>query len=422
MFLLIEAKLKRTFWIWHFWAGVIAAPVLFTLSVTGAFYIFKPELELWWYSEITQASFNADSDSLEAMVERSAEWVDEDHSLFGFEIEGQSGRAPAVLWKPDTRGNPIRRIYVDPKVDRVLGEVPQSNLFTIVLAIHRRLMLGTAGRVLTELATGWTIVLISTGLVLWWPRSWKNLRGVLVPRLHASRYVKLRDLHTISGVFIAPAALVIAITGLLYALVWGGLFLITGFLGGQFDVVTNPPQSVSDIDQSDLGIDQVMRLMSARKVPTARMSIAMGNSESDPITIEAGGHYGPSAQRVIHLDRRTGEILADHRIEDLPLMAIYANWNYPLHVGSVGGMVTKIIWLIVSVGLAMLPLFGIWMWLTRRRPRNSGVPKRVEAVWPKWLYVVIIAMGIILPTVGLSMLLTYAFVRWRHREGNSMAA
>ncbi|MGA9230613.1 MAG: PepSY domain-containing protein, partial [Exiguobacterium oxidotolerans] len=34
----------RTVWRWHFYAGIIFAPFLIMLAVTGSIYLFKPQI------------------------------------------------------------------------------------------------------------------------------------------------------------------------------------------------------------------------------------------------------------------------------------------------------------------------------------------------------------------------------------------
>jgi len=417
----VDARLKRWFWVWHFWTGLIAGPILIVLAVTGAIYIFKSELELWWYEETTQADFDIETLRLQSLCDDAMTQAGDGYKPYGLEIETDTGRAPAFLLMADDGSYKIRRVYLDPNSQSVLGELPESNWFTITLAIHRRLMAGTLGRVLTELTTGWTIAITLMGLLLWWPRSWKKLRGVLVPRLRGKRYVTLRDLHSIGGALSAALVIVIAVTGLLFALVWGGVFQAVGFVSGQFDVVVSPPQSISDTGQPDLGIDQVLERARDLGVPTARMSIALAQSPTDPITIESGDAWGPSVTRIVHLDRASGEVLADQNLLSLPPMAIYTQWCYPLHVGSVGGMATKILWLIASIVLSVLPILGFAMWLVRRKSGTFGVPKQTEAAKPHWLILFIVAIGIALPTVGVSMLMV-AGVGWLSRCRRSVAA
>ncbi|MBN8830899.1 MAG: PepSY domain-containing protein, partial [Sphingomonadales bacterium] len=42
-----RAALYRTIWRWHFYAGLFVIPFMLLLSVTGAFYLFKPQVERW---------------------------------------------------------------------------------------------------------------------------------------------------------------------------------------------------------------------------------------------------------------------------------------------------------------------------------------------------------------------------------------
>ncbi|MFN5823618.1 MAG: PepSY domain-containing protein, partial [Sphingomonadales bacterium] len=37
----------RTIWRWHFYAGLFVLPLVMLLSVTGAAYLFKPQIERW---------------------------------------------------------------------------------------------------------------------------------------------------------------------------------------------------------------------------------------------------------------------------------------------------------------------------------------------------------------------------------------
>lgn len=51
----------RVIWRWHFFAGIIVAPILFFMAATGALYIFRQELDEWWrydvyYSPVQQST------------------------------------------------------------------------------------------------------------------------------------------------------------------------------------------------------------------------------------------------------------------------------------------------------------------------------------------------------------------------------
>jgi hypothetical protein len=71
---------------------------------------------------------------------------------------------------------------------------------------------------------------------------------------------------------------------------------------------------------------------------------------------------------------------------------------------SIGGLPTKIIWLIASIILATLPILGIAMWLARRKTGTLGAPNRPDISCPWWVMAIVIALGVLLPTVGISIL------------------
>ena len=89
--------------------------------------------------------------------------------------------------------------------------------------IHGTLLIGRWGDWLVELAASWTIVMILTGLYLWWPRPLR-LAGTLWPRLGLRGRPLLRDIHRVAGFWIAGLVLVTLASGLPWAGVWGGAF------------------------------------------------------------------------------------------------------------------------------------------------------------------------------------------------------
>ncbi|MGQ7396595.1 PepSY domain-containing protein, partial [Streptococcus suis] len=66
----------------------------------------------------------------------------------------------------------------------------------------------------------WTIVMVLTGLVLWWPRGGR-LAGVVYPRLTAGGRRFWRDLHGVTGFWVSAMTLLLLVSGLPWAKSWG---------------------------------------------------------------------------------------------------------------------------------------------------------------------------------------------------------
>ena len=66
----------------------------------------------------------------------------------------------------------------------MLGERNEkNNLQYYALKLHGELLIGNVGDWLVELAASWALVLLVSGLYLWWPRKGSRVWGVLLPRL-----------------------------------------------------------------------------------------------------------------------------------------------------------------------------------------------------------------------------------------------
>ncbi|WP_336125926.1 PepSY domain-containing protein, partial [Niallia taxi] len=46
-----QAALYKAIWRWHFYAGIIFAPFLIILAITGSVYLFKPQIEQMLYQD-----------------------------------------------------------------------------------------------------------------------------------------------------------------------------------------------------------------------------------------------------------------------------------------------------------------------------------------------------------------------------------
>lgn len=388
----------RIVWRWHFYAGVLVAPVLFVVALTGAVYVFKDELERVMYPNTMFVTPQADRVPLERQI-AAAEAAYPGAKADTIEVEADPTKATSVR----VRGGAVRpqRVYVNPHTGAVQGAIGDESFFRVVLDIHRRLFIGTTGRAIVELVTGWTIVLLLTGLYLWLPRR-ASARGVLVPRLKARPYTVLRDLHAIAGAIVLPVAVTITLTGLVYSLVWGSGYTYASSAPAAVH------KSVSDPKAPALSLDEVVALTRAQSPGASFVDVRLAAKPDEALVARAklSESSGPRSQVVLALDRSTGAVLDRQTSENYAALRWWrTTWNYPLHVGSVLGTPTKVIWLTVCLVLAALPVTGLWMWWKRRPEGRTGFPRRPDRAVPLWLLGAVVLLGAFLPLVGASILL-----------------
>lgn len=292
---------------------------------------------------------------------------------------------------------------VDPVSAQVCGVIGDGDFFDIVLTLHRTLFMGTPGRIITELAVSWTIILLITGLYLWWPRGSK--RGVWWPRWHVPVYTRLRDIHSVFGAWLWPIAITIAATGLLYTFAWGSAYQYAAYKSGAYDIFFDPPRSRSSGDAPRLSWQKLSDIARAQ-FPGKDLGLNSPHEPGQAVVVFVSGDSGPSVHAVLVLDHSTGEILDQRTVGEFPLLGAIASWNYALHVGSVLGLPTKILWLVACIVIMLLPVTGVWMWWQRRPAGHSGFPRYPKTAGISPIIVsIIMLLGVILPVAGASMLL-----------------
>jgi uncharacterized iron-regulated membrane protein len=405
-------RLYRVVWRWHFYAGMIIAPALIVVAATGALYIFKDELEAVLHPGVTYVEPAAERVSYEQQLAAARAAVPPTYRIGLMQVFTNPKRATSLAMA----GEKFQYGYVDPYRGRYLGSIERGGFFDIVLKLHRSLFLGTTGRIVVELTTCWTIVLAATGMYLWWPCKWNQVWGVWLPRLRRKPYVVLRDLHTVGGIYVAVVAIVISLTGLIYTYVWGSGFQYAAQKSEAYDMFSKLMLSKSAPESKDLPIDRIVEI-AQQKMPGNNLRVSFPRVTNGAYMVYANNERGPGFNEVLFIDRASGEILEDYYNSQLKTMWWLGTWNYPLHIGTIWGLPTKIIWLVTCIILMTSPVTGVWMWWERRPRGRLGLPRRVDARRPRWLVATVAATSIFLPALGLSVVVVLVvellMSRWR---------
>jgi uncharacterized iron-regulated membrane protein len=408
-----STSLYRVVWRWHFYAGVIVSPVLLVVSVTGALYTFRSEIEDYAHSNLRFVSPTASRLSAQSQLD-AAQAVQPGQIPAALELSADPARTTVVRFGQGKSKAGIN-VHVDPYRGVVVGSVVPgepddlATFFDATLKLHRQLFLGTTGRLVVELCVGWTIILLASGLYLWWPKKIGQALGVWRPRLRAKPYVILRDLHSVAGFYMLVPAFIIAVTGLFYALVWGEAFYQV--TRDRTHPARSPAGAKPDLakirDRPALSLDRIETLASAR-YPGRNIEIAMPREPGGGYAIRAGNDYnrsyGPFVSAQFTLDPVDGTVL-NHKTLAEDERYWWHGWVYPLHVGSILGPATKAIWLLASLILAALPVTGLWMWLVRRPIGRTGFPRRPGQPIPRGLILTIVILALAMPVVGASIFL-----------------
>lgn len=383
----MATRLYGIVWRWHFLAGLVAAPLLLIVAVTGVLYAFAPEISLALDREVRTVAAATGPRRLDASV-GAARALAPPCEPTGITVHADRDRTAEVECEDG------RMAYVDPYRAVVKGTRTEGNWFLdAVFALHTSLMLEEPGELAIEWAASIAVWLLLTGAYLWWPRGRGG--GRFWPRAGASRRIWLRDLHAVFGLYAGPVLLALAATGL----------MMTQLAGGErWDrlVEARPPAPKSAVrDGAErLSLDAVMAAANAVDSRwDVRIPLPQKPDASYAVRFGAGDSGTPSAVRRVYVDAYSGRRLGEIGWEQRSVFSKIDASTYAIHVGVILGWPGRIAVTLAALILALLCVTGPWMWWRRRPAGKLGIPPRAQRFhWP--LVAAAVALGWLLPMLG----------------------
>ncbi|MGY3927065.1 PepSY-associated TM helix domain-containing protein [Aeromonas simiae] len=425
-------------WRWHFLAGLFLAPLLILLSVTGIIYLFKPQLDELMYPhllQVTPITHPLSADRLAAVVQAAYP----DAVLTQYLPPSAADRSAQFVLRSGERE---LNLFINPADGALLGALDaHDNLQAIARALHAELMLGKTGDAVIELAAGWTLLLLCSGLYLWWPRQKGGMQGILLPRPDRRGRLWWRDLHAVLGLWGAAGLLFFALSGMTWTGIWGQRFadLWNRFPAAMWNEVPSSTlsRSLNQPHQQTVawGAETLPLPRShaahhgdamaehgtvAGRIPLQKVvdiardrgvapgySISLPKGESGVFTIALFAD-DPRNDATLHLDQYSGQVLTDVRWQDYGAVAKTVETSVMLHMGRMYGLPHQLLMLALCLMVIGSCLSGLWIWWRRRPAGRLGLPS-LPAVLPSWrgAALLLIGLGLAFPLLGASLLLVW---------------
>ncbi|MEP2641797.1 PepSY domain-containing protein [Roseobacter sp.] len=430
-------KLYFAAWRWHFYAGLFVIPFLCTLAVTG-----MSMLWIAWVDgrdgertpvvpQATEMAVSAQADAAVAAIP--------DGTL----IQYVAPRTPdvAALFRVDQGADAIM-VAVDPFTATVIETYPRhSGWYDFADGIHGSLMLGVTGDRMVETAASLTMVLVATGLYLWWPRG-AGWRRTLVPTFARGRSL-WKSLHGVVGIWLSVFLVFFLLSGLSWSGVWGGKMVQawSQFPAEKWDAVPLSDDTHASMNHARREVPWALELtpMPVSGSPAGTPGIAGPLITLDTIDTLArdigfGGRYqmnlpqsangvwtlsrdsmntdstDPMSDRTVHVDQYTGNILADVRYDDYSLAGKAMAVGISLHMGTMG-LLSVLANTTVCLSVLFLCVSSVVLWW-KRRPSGSNrlAAPPFPREMPLWQGAALVGLGVSMafPMAGLALLTVLA--------------
>lgn len=380
--------LKKLIGTIHLWLGLTSGLVVFVVAITGCVLVFELEIK-----QLTQSHLFVEPpangkllppSALRKIAEKAMPGKLADGALYG-----QRNRSAEVgFYNFDPEYYYV--VSINPYTGQVLNVWNEDeDFFHNVLHGHNSLWLpDEIGKPIVAWATVIFVVMLLSGLVLWWPKNRSAASQRFSIKWKAAWRRKNYDLHNVLGFYVLLFGLTFALTGLVWSFQWysQALYRVTGGEGSDAYVI--PPSDTT-----------VTRTVSSPMQAVDQVWMNYQRSFPDHKGINLSFPQDPIASIYSYINYREGTYYKvdyhyynQYSVKEIsasgPFSGVYAKapfagvlrrMNYDLHVGAIGGLAGKILAFFASLICASLPATGLLIWWGRRKKAKKTVRKIGQA-------------------------------------------
>jgi uncharacterized iron-regulated membrane protein len=352
----------------HLWVGILAGLYIVVVCVTGAALVFRIDMQRAMHPALFTPRTAGPTANAADVIESVTE---------AYPAERVSGVDAPTTTRPTYlayagSGDRFRTLLLDPVSAELLGELPEQSFVRTLQNLHFDLLAGRTGRIVNGIGAMVLVVMCLTGIVIWWPGRANWRRGFTVDFGRQWRRVNW-DLHSALGIWTAVLVFMWAATGVYFAFPTAFRHAVNRF--SPITVTRAPQSNPTRAPQSPPTwralIDEARRHAPGEQV--ARVVIP-SSANAAFLVLFSKTHPTPAGSAdltSVYLDQYTGERLAAPPPAGRTAGDLVLAWVGPLHVGSFGGDVVRVAWLVLGLAPPALFVTGFLMWWIRVvRPRR----------------------------------------------------
>lgn len=389
--------MKKAFRKIHLWLSVPFGLIITVICLSGAALVFEDEVtelcrrDLYYVEKVSGAPL-----PVEYLIEKVAGTLPDSVAVTGVSISSDAERAYQVNLSKPRRAS----VYVDQYTGEVKGRHERAPFFLTMFKLHRWLLDGMKpdggifwGKMIVGVSTLMFVFVLISGIVIWWPRTKKALKNSLKITVGKGRRRFWYDLHVAGGMYALVLLLAMALTGLTWSFSWyrAGFYKVFGVemkqrvghgalqtVHGTLQTAHGTPQTAhggkSGRNSSEEGRgnrehtspyacwQQVYEELKAHNAGYKQITVSNGSAS---VSFERFGNQRAADRYAFN--PQDGEITEVTLYKDTDASGKMRGWIYSVHVGSWGGIFTRILTFIAALLGGTLPLTGYYLWLRRIR-------------------------------------------------------
>lgn len=347
----------------HLYAGLLAAPLLFALGLTGSFLVFEYPIDHLLNHQLAYVQIGAGKRPLSVLLENIRREYPS-ASVLTFALS-PSSPAPDLAYTAQIQLPNLQTpstVYVDQYTGNVLGKKDGLSFATSVHEFHTDLLVGESGALVVMMTAGLLILISASGLVLWWPRKILNVRWT------ASGKRVTFDLHNTVGFYSFLFMLLFGVTAVVIH--WQSRWLpmtnhALHLSDNEPDFRVTAPQAGSKLVMLDAVAERAWEAVPGARLTQINMP---GNRGIYRAWLKFPEDGTPLGRSFVLVNAYSGGVLYARSARSVHVPTrFFREWNRELHTGDVLGLPTRILACVMSLALPLLAVTGPLFWWRKRR-------------------------------------------------------
>ncbi len=392
----------------HLWLGLASGIVVLVVSLTGAALTFEEEIERHLISPERwlvrpEARLPLPLDSLMRLASPALLQLPHGHPASRAFVYTAPDRSVVVgfNYQDWTGENRRGHAFLNPYTGQLLGTQPGNPhhpFWQSLTELHINLWLGEVGSALVTWGTLIFLVLVLSGIVLWWPKNRSAAKQRVWFRWKKSTRWKRKnyDLHNILGFYACWVVFFMITTGAMWAFDWfnrGVYFLTSGGQALPVAAESGQPAPGSGLSarypiaptQYRLALKAFRERYPAIYESATEISVGYFADEKEPL-LDISASFDPQGIRgqkamAAYFDKTTNRLVKDNLADTRNFGDAVQLSTNELHYGTFFGLASKVLTFLACLVTATLPVSGFYVWYGRRkrpaRPvRQSDRPRR----------------------------------------------
>lgn len=362
-------KFKQVMRFSHLWLGLLTGIIVVIISLTGCIYVFEKEIREYLDKDYAFVPARQEPQASLGLLLKGFEKMAPDQKITSITIRHTEPNATVAI---NTKEHLV--YYLNPYNGQLVKKSKLDFLHTVE-EIHTSLLMGDQGKFIIRWSVVIFVLMLITGLVLWFPGQMRLLKQAFTIKWKGSIKRINYDLHNVLGFYASGILLVISLSGLYFGFkevktavsFFSGSKLTEGKKAAptiQADTASSIPERYEHMYQKAMV-----------QFPGASLTtLSIRKDGSIRLRLNYPTEWARKRNTFVY-SSENGQLIRSKLYKDFNRADTIEASIYDVHTGQFFGLFGKIVATIASLISASLPITGFIIWLKKGKKKKKS-PKR----------------------------------------------